>query len=105
MNEKVYNLPLTTNAWGFFYNLDKFQDLKLEFSRSWQAFEQLVAVVQEVDEILFVGSFSTQDLWMFTGYHQLAWTGAVGGPEEVEEYLRFNDKDSISGEDEHSRGC
>lgn len=80
--------------------MDKFEDLKLEFPRSWQEFEQLVAVVQEAGEISFVVSFSTQDLWMLTGSHQLAWASAVGGPEEVNEYLRFNDKDSISGEDE-----
>ena len=100
VNEKVYNLPLTTNAWGFFYNLDKFEELDLEVPRSWQEFEQLVADIQAAGEIPFAGSFSTQDSWTLNGYHQLAWASAAGGPEEANEYLRFSDKDSISGEDE-----
>lgn len=99
VNDKIYNLPLTTNAWGFFYNLDKFEELGLEVPESWEEFEQLVADIQEAGEIPFAGSFSTQDSWTLNGFHQLAWATAAGGAEEANEYLRFSEKDAISADD------
>lgn len=99
VNDKIYNLPLTTNAWGFFYNLDKFEELGLEVPESWEEFEQLVADIQEAGEIPFAGSFSTQDAWTLNGFHQLAWATAAGGAEEANEYLRFSEQDAISADD------
>ena len=99
VNDKIYNLPLTTNAWGFFYNVDKFEELGLEVPESWEEFEQLVADIQEAGEIPFAGSFSTQDAWTLNGFHQLAWATAAGGAEEANEYLRFSEQDAISADD------
>lgn len=99
VNDKIYNLPLTTNAWGFFYNVDKFEELGLEVPESWEEFEQLVADIQAAGEIPFAGSFSTQDSWTLNGYHQLAWANAAGGAEEANEYLRFSEQDAISADD------
>ena len=100
VNDKVYNLPLTTNAWGFFYNQDKFEELGLSTPESFAEFEQLVEDIIDAGEIPFAGSFSTQDSWTLNGFHQLAWANAAGGAEEANEYLRFSDVDAIHADDE-----
>ncbi|MGO4936195.1 extracellular solute-binding protein [Fundicoccus sp. Sow4_H7] len=100
INDRVYNLPLTTNSWGFFYNVDKFEELGLAVPTTWEEFETLVADINAAEHIPFAGSFSTADAWTLNGYHQLAWVNATGSPEEANEYLRFSDVGAISADDE-----
>lgn len=100
IEDRVYNLPLTTNSWGFFYNVDLFEELGLEVPNTWADFEALVTQINELEHIPFAGAFSTQDSWTLNGYHQLAWVNAAGSPEEANEYLRFSESGSISAEDE-----
>ena len=100
IGDRVYNLPLTTNSWGFFYNVDLFEELGLDAPNTWADFEALVTQINELDHIPFAGAFSTQDSWTLNGYHQLAWVNAAGSPEEANEYLRFSESGSISAEDE-----
>lgn len=100
IGDRVYNLPLTTNSWGFFYNVDLFEELGLDVPNTWADFEALVTQINELDHIPFAGAFSTQDSWTLNGYHQLAWVNAAGSPEEANEYLRFSESGSISAEDE-----
>lgn len=42
VNEKVYNVPFTANAYGIYYNKDKFEELGLKVPETWDEFEQLV---------------------------------------------------------------
>lgn len=100
IEDRIYNLPLTTNSWGFFYNVDLFNELGLEVPETWGDFEALVQQIKDTDHIPFAGAFSTQDAWTLNGYHQLAWVNAAGSPEAANEYLRFSDVGAISAEDE-----
>ncbi|UUX35099.1 ABC transporter substrate-binding protein [Fundicoccus culcitae] len=100
INDRIYNLPLTTNSWGFFYNVDLFNELGLEVPATWSDFEALVNQIKESDHIPFAGAFSTQDSWTLNGYHQLAWVNAAGSPEAANDYLRFSEVGAISAEDE-----
>lgn len=99
IEDKVYSLPLTTNAWGFFYNEDKFNELGLEVPNTFAEFEALVAEIQEKGEVPFAGSFSTADSWSLNGYHQLAWAHAANGFDGANAYLRHSDRGAISAED------
>lgn len=42
VNGKVYNVPFTANAYGIYYNKDKFEELGLKVPETWDEFEQLV---------------------------------------------------------------
>ncbi|MBS4455289.1 ABC transporter substrate-binding protein [Tuanshanicoccus lijuaniae] len=100
VDNKIYNLPLTTNAWGFFYNVDKFKELGLEVPKTWDEFEKLVATIKEKGETPFAGSFSTADSWSLNGYHQLAWATVAGGFDGANDYLRHSEQGAIKGDDE-----
>lgn len=99
INDGLYSLPLTTNAWGFFYNQDKFDELNLTPPSTWTEFEELVDKINDAGETPFAGSFSTQDSWTLNGYHQLAWAKSTGGSEEANNYLRHSEKDAINPQD------
>lgn len=99
VDDKLYSLPLTTNAWGFFYNEDMFNELGLEVPETFAEFETLVADIQAAGYVPFAGSFSTADSWSLNGYHQLAWAQNAGGFEGANDYLRFSPVDAISGDD------
>ena len=43
IKDKVYSVPLDSNAWGFFYNADAFKKLGLEAPKTWDEFETLVS--------------------------------------------------------------
>lgn len=99
IEDKIYNLPLTTNAWGFFYNEDKFKELGLDIPKTWAEFETLVADIQDKGEVPFAGSFSTADSWSLNGFHQLAWATTTGGSKEANDYLRRSDKGAMKPDD------
>lgn len=99
VNDGIYSIPLTTNAWGFFYNEDRFNELSLAVPETWAEFEQLVENIQNAGEIPFAGAFSTADSWTLNGYQQLAWAQAAGGYDGANDYLRHSESGAISTDD------
>lgn len=92
---KEYSVPLTSNAWGFFYNKTAFEKLGVEPPKTWEEFESLVKTIQEKNEIPFAASLSTADSWSLNGYHQLAWATVDGGFKGANEALVHSSKDGI----------
>lgn len=82
---KNYTLPLTANAYGIYYNKDKFKELGLEVPTTYAEFEELVEKINETDLAPFALSLS--DSWSLNGYHQLAWVTVAGGFDEAEDLL------------------
>lgn len=95
IDDKVYSVPLTSNAWGFFYNKDAFKELGLEIPKTWSDFETLVKAIQKKDKVPFAASITTADSWTLNGYHQLAWATIDDGYEGAEEALVRSAKGAI----------
>lgn len=95
VNDKIYSVPLTNNAWGFFYNADKFKELGLEVPKTWADFEKLVATIKEKGETPFALSLTQNDSWTLNGYHQLAWATVAGGFKAANDELVRSPKDGI----------
>lgn len=95
IDDKVYSVPLTSNAWGFYYNKDAFEELGLEVPKSWTEFELLVKDIQKQEKIPFAASINTADSWTLNGYHQLAWATVTGGYDAAEEALVRSEKGAI----------
>ena len=95
INDKIYSVPLTSNAWGFFYNKDKFEELGLETPTTWAEFETLVQTIQDKDEVPFALSLTQADAWTLNGYHQLAWGTVNGGFEGANDALVRSPKGGI----------
>lgn len=95
INDKIYSVPLTSNAWGFFYNQDKFTELGLEPPKTWADFEKLVAAIKDQDLAPFGLSLTQADAWTLNGYHQLAWATVDGGFEGANNALVHSPKGAI----------
>lgn len=95
IEDKVYSVPLTSNAWGFFYNKDAFKELGLEVPKTWDDFEILVKTIQSKDQVPFAASINTADSWTLNGYHQLAWATVNGGYDGAEDALVRSGKGAI----------
>ena len=95
INDKVYSVPLTSNAWGFYYNQDKFAELGLEIPKTWAEFEKLVKDIQDKGETPFALSLTQADAWTLNGYHQLAWATIDGGYDGANDALVHSPKGSI----------
>lgn len=95
VNDKIYSVPLTNNAWGFFYNADKFKELGLEVPKTWADFEKLVATIKEKGETPFALALTQNDSWTLNGYHQLAWATVAGGFKAANDELVRSPKDGI----------
>lgn len=95
INDKVYSVPLTSNAWGFYYNIDKFKELGLEVPKTWAEFETLVKDIQDKGETPFAVSLTQADAWTLNGYHQLAWATIAGGYDGANNALVHSPKGSI----------
>ncbi|MHC5268938.1 ABC transporter substrate-binding protein [Enterococcus sp. LJL98] len=95
INEKIYSVPLTSNAWGFFYNVDKFTELGIEPPKTWKEFEKLVQKIQSGEEVPFALSLTQADAWTLNGYHQLAWATVNGGFEGANAALVHSPKGDI----------
>lgn len=96
IEDKVYSVPLTSNAWGFFYNKTAFEELGLVVPRTWSEFETLVKTIQGTDKAPFAASLTTADAWTLNGYHQLAWATVTGGFSQANDALVRSGKDGIS---------
>ena len=95
IEDKIYSVPLTSNAWGFFYNKDAFKELGLDIPKTWAEFETLVKDIQDKDRVPFAASINTADSWTLNGYHQLAWATVNGGFDGAEDALVRSKKGAI----------
>lgn len=94
---KIYNIPYTANAYGIYYNKDKFKELGLKVPETWEEFEELVDTIIEKGETPF--AIAGADTWTLNGYHQLALATATGGGKEANDYLRFSKPNAIKSSD------
>ena len=81
VNGKVYNVPFTANAYGIYYNKDKFEELGLKVPETWDEFEQLVKDIVAKGQTPF--GIAGADAWTLNGYNQLAFATAAGGGKEA----------------------
>lgn len=91
----IYSLPLNSNAWGFFYNKSKFEELGLEAPKTWAEFEDVVNEIKDAGETPFAAALTTDDSWTMNGYHQLAWATTTGGFDQTQDALKNSPKDGI----------
>ncbi|HEM3611377.1 TPA: extracellular solute-binding protein [Streptococcus suis] len=94
VNEKNYTLPLTANAYGIYYNKDKFKELGLEVPTTYAEFEALVDKIK-ADGSAAPFALSLNDAWSLNGYHQLAWVTVAGGFDGAEDILIRSAKGAI----------
>lgn len=90
---KIYNIPYTANAYGIYYNKDKFKELGLKVPETWEEFEELVDKIIAKGETPF--AIAGADTWTLNGYHQLALATSTGGGKEANDYLRFSKPNAI----------
>lgn len=96
VEDKLYSLPLTANAYGIFYNKSKFEELGLKVPETIEDFKKLVADAKNKGETPF--ALSLGDSWSLNGYHQLAWATSAGGYDGAEDILIRSPKDAISAD-------
>ena len=94
---KIYNIPYTANAYGIYYNKDKFKELGLKVPETWDEFEELVDTIIAKGETPF--AIAGADTWTLNGYHQLALATSTGGSKEANDYLRFSKPNAIKSSD------
>ncbi|MED5859826.1 extracellular solute-binding protein [Streptococcus anginosus] len=94
---KIYNIPYTANAYGIYYNKDKFKELELKVPETWEEFEELVDKIIAKGETPF--AIAGADTWTLNGYHQLALATSTGGGKEANDYLRFSKPNAIKSSD------
>lgn len=91
---KVYNVPLTTNVSGVYYNKDAFKALGVEVPTSLTEFQDLVKKIKADGQVPFAEALG--DSWTFNGFAQLAWIQSAGSAAAANDVLRFSDKGAIS---------
>lgn len=97
INGKVYNVPLTANVSGIYYNKTKFEALGLKAPETWDEFFQLVDEIKAAGETPF--SIAGTEGWTLNGYHQLSLITTTGSADAANEYLRYSQPNSISDDD------
>lgn len=96
VNDKIYSLPLNANAYGIYYNKDKFKELGLEVPKTYAEFKKLVETIKK-DGSAAPFALSLNDPWSLNGYHQLAWITVAGGFDGAEDLLIRSGKGAIDG--------
>lgn len=94
VNDKNYTLPLTANAYGIYYNKDKFKELGLEVPTTYADFVKLVDKIKSNGKVAPF-ALSLNDPWTLNGYHQLAWVTVAGGFDGAEDILIRSPKEGI----------
>lgn len=94
VNDKIYSLPISANAYGIYYNKDKFKELGLEVPETWDDFVKLVDAINK-DGSAAPFALALNDSWTLNGYHQLAWVTVAGGFDAAEDLLIRSDKGAI----------
>ena len=97
VDSKIYNVPLTTNVSGVYYNKDAFAELGIEVPKSPAEFQDIVKKIKDDGQTPFAEALG--DPWTVNGFAQLAWIQSAGGAQAANDYLRFSDKGAIA-EDE-----
>ena len=97
VDSKIYNVPLTTNVSGVYYNKDAFAELGIEVPKSLAEFQDIVKKIKDDGQTPFAEALG--DPWTVNGFAQLAWIQSAGGAQAANDYLRFSDKGAIA-EDE-----
>lgn len=97
VDSKIYNVPLTTNVSGVYYNKDAFAKLGIEVPKSLAEFQDIVKKIKDDGQTPFAEALG--DPWTVNGFAQLAWIQSAGGAQAANDYLRFSDKGAIA-EDE-----
>ena len=100
VDSKIYNVPLTTNVSGVYYNKDAFAKLGIEVPKSLAEFQDIVKKIKDDGQTPFAEALG--DSWTVNGFAQLAWIQSAGGAQAANDYLRFSDKGAIA-EDEVSK--
>ena len=100
VDSKIYNVPLTTNVSGVYYNKDAFAKLGIEVPKSLAEFQDIVKKIKDNGQTPFAEALG--DPWTVNGFAQLAWIQSAGGAQAANDYLRFSDKGAIA-EDEVSK--
>lgn len=98
INGKVYNVPLTANVSGIYYNKTKFEALGLRAPETWDEFVQLVDDIKAAGETPF--AIAGTEGWTLNGYHQLSLITTTGSADAANEYLRYSQPNSISADDD-----
>lgn len=98
VDSKIYNIPLTTNVSGIYYNKDAFADLGIEVPNTLEEFQAIVKKIKDDGRTPFAEALG--DSWTVNGFGQLAWIQSAGGAKEANDYLRFSDKGAITATDE-----
>ena len=98
INGKVYNVPLTANVSGIYYNKTKFEALWLKAPETWDEFVQLVDDIKAAGETPF--AIAGTEGWTLNGYHQLSLITTTGSADAANEYLRYSQPNSISADDD-----
>lgn len=98
VDSKIYNIPLTTNVSGIYYNKDAFADLGIEVPNTLEEFQASVKKIKDDGQTPFAEALG--DSWTVNGFGQLAWIQSAGGAKEANDYLRFSDKGAITATDE-----
>lgn len=102
VEERVYNVPLTANVYGFYYNKTAFDELGLEAPSTWAEFQELVAELKANDKTPF--AIAGAEGWTLNGYHQLALATVAGGEEEANNVWRFSEVNGISANSPEMQG-
>lgn len=94
VNGKVYNVPLTANVYGFFYNKTAFKELGVSEPKTWTEFEALVKELIAKDQTPF--AIAGTEPWTLNGYHQLALATVTGGGKQANELLRYSKPNALT---------
>lgn len=94
---KIYNVPLSANMYGFYFNKTAFDKLGYKVPETWDDMEDLVDQMIKDDQTPF--AIAGGEGWTLNGYHQLAIATVTGGFEQANDYLRFSKPNSISIKD------
>ncbi len=94
---KIYNVPLSANMYGFYFNKTAFDKLGYNVPETWDDMEDLVDQMIKDGQTPF--AIAGGEGWTLNGYHQLAIATVTGGFEQANDYLRFSKPNSISIKD------
>lgn len=94
INGKVYNVPLSANVYGFYYNATEFKKLGLKVPKTWAEFVSLVHKIKQAGKAPF--AVAGTEPWTLNGYHQLSLATITGGGKQANQLLRFSKPNSIS---------
>lgn len=97
VDSKIYNVPLTTNVSGIYYNKDAFDKLGIEVPKSLAEFQEIVKKIKDDGQTPFAEALG--DPWTVNGFAQLAWIQSAGSPQAANDYLRFSDKGAIKSDE------